>query len=343
MCGIAGVRRFGTDPINAAELKTLLCSLEYRGNHATGVALMTPDGIKIHKEPVPAWSFIALPETEAFFDEYLEAASMALLHTRFATQGSPEDNRNNHPFFVDNTAIVHNGSINNHTFLFNDMKLKRSCETDSDIIRAVLDEKGLNAEGLTSLTRMTGSAAIAAFSMDDPDKLLLARSGSPLVYGTSEDKLWWASDMQAIQRAVRPWVRQHGLMARKPRTDVGYFTVPDHTAYILSAEGLDLRREFKTCVSYRAPVYTVNTNYADKKRGFKEETARKRRQAIAATVSVTQPQVFTKRGALCPNPKCRSMCLIPRDKRFADYTCHTCKESLAPIDSYPPHQIHLEK
>lgn len=351
MCGVGGVRRYGDTPILAEEIKVLLCSLEYRGNHATGVALMTPDGIQIHKHASPAWSFIALPETETFFEQHLPRASMALLHTRFATIGSPDENANNHPFFVDDTAIVHNGSINNHAHLFTSNKLERSCETDSDIIRALLDREGINETGIQALNDMSGSAAICAFSLSDPDKLLLARSGSPLMYGTSEDKLWWASDMQSIQKAVRPWTEQHGLVGRRPRTDVSYFTMPDNTAYILSTQGLDLRREMKTCLNYRAPQYACNTSYASKQKQFKEERVRNRRRHVvtppptpqATGVTPLRGTPYTRKAALCPYANCDTTCIIDRTRNWIDFTCPTCKKTLAPIDKYTSEKVSLSK
>jgi predicted glutamine amidotransferase len=311
---------------------------------------MTPEGIRIHKAAVPAWSFIAQQDTEDFFEEHLPAASMALLHTRFATIGSPDENANNHPFFVGNTAIVHNGSISNHTHLFSSNKLDRSCETDSDIIRALLDKEGINEEGIKALNTMSGSAAICAFSLSDPDKLLLARSGSPLMYGTSPDKLWWASDLQSIQKAVRPWVARHGLLGRQPRTDVAYHTLPDNTAYILSTNGMDLRREMKTCLQYRAPHYACNTNYASKQKQFKEEKARNRNRRAAPVVHtipvpgrVVPLTPYTKKSAVCPHKDCDTVCIIARDKKWVDFTCPTCKKTLALIDQYTNDKVSLTK
>jgi glucosamine 6-phosphate synthetase-like amidotransferase/phosphosugar isomerase protein len=341
MCGIAGVRRYADNPITEAELKTLLCSLEYRGNHATGVALMTPDGIQIHKEAVPAWSFIASKDTKEFFEAWLPDASMALLHTRFATVGDPGDNDNNHPFFAGQTAIVHNGSISNHDYLFRDLKLDRTAETDSDIIRAILDEKGISEEGVTVLNRMAGSAAVAAFSEAEPNKLLLARSGSPLVYGLADngDKLWWASDATAIQRAVRPWVRINGLWARKNRSDVAYFTMPDNTAYVLNGNELQFRQEFKVCINYTSPPYNANRNYvaqsyAHKQRSFKTERERKERlkreerKDSTSAITIAQSK-FTHKVAPCPY--CKVACYIARADSFSTYTCHSCKKSLISI------------
>ena len=57
MCGIAGIRKFGGTPITGEEIVLLLCSIEHRGQHATGIALENPDGIHVFKAPEPAWKF----------------------------------------------------------------------------------------------------------------------------------------------------------------------------------------------------------------------------------------------------------------------------------------------
>lgn len=327
MCGIAGVRRYGDYPITPEECMILLAQLEHRGNHATGIAVMHRGQIHICKAPRPAWSFIAEKETIDFMQAFLPDATMAILHTRAATIGNPEHNENNHPMFFGKSAVVHNGGIPNHQMLFGELKVPRSCETDSDVFRAILDSQGMTEQAIKTMNRLNGSAAIAAFSQDDPDKLILARSGSPLVYGTTDNKLWWASEQQAIQRAVKPWTSHHGLMARKSRGDISYFGMPDHTAYILSSKGLDRRFEFKVCSHYVQPMYRARETYFDKTRAFKREAKAERRRIIAG---VPDTKVLTHKGAKCP--KCPAFCIIARDKKFTDFICHACKITLAALD-----------
>src|SRR5690242_5627757 len=120
MCGIAGIRRFGKTPIAGEEIVLLLCALEHRGQHATGMALVDPNGIKILKAPLPAWKFTKSEEFKKFIDETLnEQTYIALLHTRWATTSNPEFNQNNHPMWDGDCALVHNGSLNNGTYIVN--------------------------------------------------------------------------------------------------------------------------------------------------------------------------------------------------------------------------------
>lgn len=328
MCGIAGVRRYGTNPITSEEVKVLLAELEHRGNHATGIALMHKGRIHICKAPRPAWAFIAEKETDDFLDAFLPEATMAILHTRFATIGNPENNENNHPMFFGNTAVVHNGGIQNHQMMFDQLKVPRSCQTDSDVFRAILDKDGMNEAAIKDMNRLSGSAAIAAISQESPDLLVLARSGSPLVYGMADDKLWWASTMGAIQRAVRPWGMKHGLLGRKSRGDIYYFGVPDHTAYILNNEGLVGKFEFKTCAHYNAPTYRMRETYNEKTTQFKKEN--RTRRLVAGTGS--KPAELTHKSTKCPRAACDTIIVLPREEKFTGYLCPDCSTRLDALD-----------
>jgi asparagine synthetase B (glutamine-hydrolysing) len=294
----------------------MLCALEHRGNHATGIALLNPDGVHITKNCTPAWSFVGEKETRDFLDQFLTPeTSMALLHTRFATVGNPKEIVNNHPMWRGKTAVVHNGGINNHAALFAEHKMERSCETDSDVIRGICDTYGITAKGISVLGKMSGSAAIAAFSTENPDHLLLARSGSPLIYGLVEDKMWWASTMGAIQKATRPWVNLHGLWGRKTKSDVAYFTMPDNTAYILSQNGVEYRTDFKVCLHYTAPTYAgVHTSYHSRMTSFTKEKERTDKRRIAASKPVLAlPSSLPLRAASHPLP----IVTITNGKKFA--------------------------
>ena len=97
-----------------------------------------------------------------------------LVHTRAATKGSPRQNVNNHPMYAGSAAVVHNGVISNDDELFKTLKLDRKAETDSDILRAIVDEHGITPEGIEVLGKVKGSAAIACLSPDFPNKMLIS-------------------------------------------------------------------------------------------------------------------------------------------------------------------------
>lgn len=320
MCGIAGVKRFGTEPITVEEIRSLLLGIEHRGNHATGMALVNPDHtVHVFKQDTPAWRFVNNEDTLKFLADFLnDETKTVILHTRWATQGNPKVNQNNHPMFLDKVAAVHNGTIHNDTFLFNNEKVARSCETDSDIIRALLDKYGFTPEGVKALNRMSGSAAIAAINPDKPDELFLARSGSPIKYAVSDEKFWWASELPPLTAAVRPWVQKHGFYARTPRYDVSYMTMPDNTAYIINDEGMQTRMEFKSCSVYRQPTYSaLNTSYATKRRDWNREF--ELNQSKAKTLLPAPPAETLSRYGQCPG--CDRALQIPAGKLWAGYRC----------------------
>lgn len=277
MCGIAGIKRYGQEPITLAELEVLICSVEVRGNHAAGIAIQNGTDIVIHKMPVPAWSFIKDASTKAFLADHLcEDTDTVLLHTRFATCGSPMKNDNNHPMFDGKVALVHNGGIRNADTLFNETRLARTAETDSDILRALVAEHGFTAAAARQLSRCAGSAAIAAVSSDYPGHLLLGRSGNPLVIAHANDKLYFASTLGAIQKAVRPWEQHHGLYMRGPARNFSYNFMADNTMYIMKPDDTSEHHELKIAVSFTPVKYASHDNYAEKMQVWQSHKASNR-------------------------------------------------------------------
>jgi predicted glutamine amidotransferase len=326
MCGIAGIRRFGDKPITGEEIVLLLCSIEHRGPHATGVALQQQNGeINIYKQPIPAWDFTLSDEFKEFLKTHLTPKTQtALLHTRWATVGNPEDNENNHPMFDGSTAIVHNGGISNHTQLFDQGHYTKSCATDSDIIRAIVANHGITEKGIRELSKMSGSAAIACVRSQQPDRLLLARSGSPLVVAFSEaaDKLYWASEAQAINLASRPfrWVR--GTWVQDTRVNLAMTSMPNDTAWVYDADGQCLHHEFTTCRYYKPPDYSGGRqSYHTKMKNFKNE--KKHRRNMLGEEKKLTPHSTSQDGAKRETP------LLPvhvKDQKLAGsiISCPSC-------------------
>lgn len=275
MCGIGGLRRFGNELITEDQITMLLCTNEHRGNDASGVALQERDGTThVLKLPVPAWNFTNTAEYRAFMGEFLTPETMiALVHTRAATQGDKRNPRNNHPCWNGHSAVVHNGMINNDGLLFNRMKMERVGEVDSDVLRAILDKHGMTKDGVKELGEVQGSCAIAAVSQDFPGKLILGRSGSPLVLASTAEMLVWASEKQSIQKAMKPIVMRFGFPMQPNRSDLTFITMNDASIYLLGElkeeeergirffSAIEWSQQFKTCHYYQKPTYKVNENY----------------------------------------------------------------------------------
>lgn len=271
MCGICGVRRFGPEPITEDQLTILLCANQDRGMHATGLALQQPDGqIQVLKQKNPAWEFVTSDEYRAFIDANLhDDTIIALGHTRHATKGNPEDTRNNHPLWNGHSAVVHNGMLNNDDQLFSQHHLERVGQVDSDILRAIVDRWGMNREGIGQLQKVNGSCALAAMSVDFPGKLILGRSGSPLVLGSTPSQLVWSSEKAAIHAAMRPLTMRFGFPMQPNRTDLAWMTMTDQSIYLLGElqrEGevescLEWHDKFDTAKYYNKPIYRPHDNY----------------------------------------------------------------------------------
>jgi glucosamine 6-phosphate synthetase-like amidotransferase/phosphosugar isomerase protein len=283
ICGIGGFRRYGEEPIDPEKIEIMLCALQTRGIDATGIALMNPDGaLHTLKDDCPAVRFVSSQRYKDFIKENLKPETLSvILHTRAATdsgfgasKGNPRNLENNHPLHKDQAAIVHNGIISNHQSLFFEFKLERSADTDSDIIRAFVDAEGLsNKVTIRRLGRCVGSMAVLALDPREPEHLLMVRSGSPLVlYACKEpiDQLVFASTKEVLSKTMRPWFEKWGVWFQAPRTDGGYLTMRDNTAWLWGPKGLEWHDECKTCSYYNEPNRRTNEDYAERQRRWDE-------------------------------------------------------------------------
>lgn len=203
MCGIAGIYvkkpYIGKFPVDELASQ-LLYGIEHRGKHATGVVAVNSRGqITLQKAAVTATQFNmqrnALPAD----------LRMALLHTRYATKGRPEDFENNHPVVHGTCFATHNGQIRNDDAIVEQLAIGRPAAVDSIAIPMVLHTKGLAEtdsirEGLEMLQ---GPLAVAAIDpINCPGKLVLAKGdGNPLWVLNHKQAIVWASTKGAIEDA----------------------------------------------------------------------------------------------------------------------------------------------
>lgn len=342
MCGIAGVRRYGPDPIPVEMLQHLLMLSERRGSHATGVAIQQEDGsIDLMKGRVPATTFVHKDSVQEFFEQNLKPESKcAILHTRWATCGTPKKNVNNHPLFAGKTAVVHNGVIDNHTSLFSSMGLPRTAETDSDILRGILDKYGITQQGIRKLNLVDGRVAMAAISTQYPGKLLLAKSGGPIQCAYTGNLFVFASEKEFLYNVLRPWHKKWGIDWRVTKTDAAFTTMPSDTAWILGEEGLEWHQVF------RASSYNGSSpNYRDVYSRFFESQERFSRdgednddvmRVEAPPQEPTQEQLLEEESTVaeeadeilmnCPN--CKTQRSVPQGKDLALMYCGGCNHYL---------------
>ena len=199
MCGIVGY--VGSDQA-APILIEGLRRLEYRGYDSAGVSILDEGG-RLTTLKAPG----KLKTLEAKLEERPLLGSCGIGHTRWATHGAPTT-ANAHPQTSTDTtiAVVHNGIIENANLLRRGLEAEgivfRS-ETDTEVIAHLIDRlwpEGGELEGAVAaaLEQIIGAYGIAVMSSRDPDKIVVARHGSPLIVGVGEREMMVASDASAV-------------------------------------------------------------------------------------------------------------------------------------------------
>ena len=202
MCGIVGA--VAERNITAILLEGLK-RLEYRGYDSAGVAVFTNNGTL---ERMRRNGKVAELE-QALAGEPL-AGRLGIAHTRWATHGAPSE-RNAHPHFSgSDLAVVHNGIIENHEALREQLKglgYVFTSDTDTEVIVHLLNHKLKEQSDLTEALKATvkelhGAYGLAVISAKQPDRLVAARSGSPLVIGLGLGENFLASDQLALRQVT---------------------------------------------------------------------------------------------------------------------------------------------
>jgi asparagine synthetase B (glutamine-hydrolysing) len=335
MCGIGGVKRFGKDPITPYHITSLAIGLATRGLDATGIALADDENIHILKNDVPAWKFVGSAAFKKFLRVYLtKDTHTVLVHTRAASagKGTPRKVYNNHPMFDGETAIIHNGLIHNDDEIFTALKTKRYAETDSDVIRAIVSVHGMNKKGIRELNKLNGSVASAIISMREPRKLLLLRSGNPLVLGHLGELLFFASEKKAIHQATRPYRKWRNFAFQMGTSRVEFSPFPVDSAQLIGEEGLEWHGVFNSSTSN----YTNNI-----KSHWTHENYPSRQRIIEAggavhnkDISLINPKKIELGGDFveCLNPLCATLMELKgkqKTMKREHLSCPRCKRSLA--------------
>ncbi|AZF61007.1 glutamine--fructose-6-phosphate transaminase (isomerizing) [Pseudomonas sp. R11-23-07] len=201
MCGIVGaVAERNVTPILLEGLKRL----EYRGYDSAGVAVFTNAG-KLERMRRPG----KVSELDQALAGEPLVGRLGIAHTRWATHGAPCE-RNAHPHFSGDLAVVHNGIIENHEALRDQLKglgYVFTSDTDTEVIAHLLNHKLKDHSDLTTALKATvkelhGAYGLAVISASQPDRLVAARSGSPLVIGLGLGENFLASDQLALRQVT---------------------------------------------------------------------------------------------------------------------------------------------
>ncbi len=201
MCGIVGI---SAQRNIVHHLIAGLSALEYRGYDSAGVALIGPDGITRLRAKGKVRDLEAL-QRESGVDGHCGIA-----HTRWATHGVPSEG-NAHPHLSGQVSVVHNGIIENHAALREELRadgFEFSSQTDTEVIAHLVEraQRGglaLLAAVQDTVARLHGAYAIAVVSAREPDTVVGARYGAPLIAGLGEGEQYLASDVHALLPLTR--------------------------------------------------------------------------------------------------------------------------------------------
>lgn len=202
MCGIVGY--VGTSngvPIVLEGLQRL----EYRGYDSSGLAVAGPSGLKVHKAKGRVSDLkSALPKRIK--------GSPTIGHTRWATHGAPTDhNAHPHVDFSGRFAVVHNGIIENAPQIRERLLadgIEPQSETDTELVAHLIGQAAVENDDpvdalRAALRRVEGAYGLAVLDAKHPDRIVVARLGSPIVLGLGDREMYVASDVGAIVRHTR--------------------------------------------------------------------------------------------------------------------------------------------
>lgn len=243
MCGIVGgVAERNIVPILLEGLKRL----EYRGYDSSGIAVLDANN---SIERIRAISKIKFLETK--IQTHNDAAAntcfsggIGIAHTRWATHGVPAEN-NAHPHICNNqVAVVHNGIIENYQVL-KALQLvegyRFTSETDTEVVAHAIHKTLQSTDDLLEAVQIAikdfeGAYALGVIAPKDPDTLVAARKGSPLVIGIGIGEHFIASDVSALLPVTQSFIfLEEGDVAKITRS----------TVQIFDRQGIEVQREIK--------------------------------------------------------------------------------------------------
>jgi glucosamine--fructose-6-phosphate aminotransferase (isomerizing) len=211
MCGIVGyVGKKKVVPVIIEGLRRL----EYRGYDSAGIAVGSPSRSTLEVRRAPG----KLGNLEEVLREHPLEGSFGIGHTRWATHGRPtEENAHPHRDCTGRIVVVHNGIVENYLDLKRELIAQGHTfvtETDTEIIAHLIEQVQTEADAAgqpiplevavrRAVKRLTGAFALGVLSATEPDKIVVARFGPPVIIGVGEGESFVASDVPGILHHTR--------------------------------------------------------------------------------------------------------------------------------------------
>jgi len=272
MCGIVGVLNFGPPIIEGIDKSresaiflgiTMLELSEPRGKNATGIVSAFDDSMFVgQKMGISAIDFIArFGGKKEDFDsftkvvrEYNSGLRSIIGHCRKNSVGNSFDNSNNHPIKAGSIIGVHNGTLNNHTEIFDHLKCDRDGDVDSEAVIRMLEfytEGGTTPFTIDMLyetgSRLNGSFSVLAFNTNNPNQIISMRDARPAEYCLIKplNMVLVASEKKFFERAIWEYNKAGNLFGHPgfitlKVNDVEYSTLLDESVALF-----DLTKEIK--------------------------------------------------------------------------------------------------
>ena len=227
MCGIVAAN---ATSCSLGLLISGLKKLEYRGYDSAGLAVLGEE------VPQRVRALGRVAELESLCKQAAIGGGLGIAHTRWATHGVPAE-RNAHPHISGKLALVHNGIIENYAQLKTQLQVKGyafTSDTDTETLAHLIEDQLKTTPNLLSAVRIAlaqvkGAYALVIIHQDYPDELVVAREGSPLMLGLTDDSWFVASDASALVSETRRIIYlENGDLAR---------LVKGQPATLVNAEG----------------------------------------------------------------------------------------------------------
>ncbi|MGH8600483.1 MAG: glutamine--fructose-6-phosphate transaminase (isomerizing), partial [Burkholderiales bacterium] len=282
MCGIVGgIAKRDVVPVLIEGLRRL----EYRGYDSAGIAVLNGDDVLSRLRSTGRVAELANLASRAHL-----SGNTGIAHTRWATHGVPSE-RNAHPHVSGGIAVVHNGIIENYEAIRSELKAKGYefvSETDSEVIAHLIHSQLAQTNDLFGATRgalrkLRGAYAIAVISEKEPERVIVARMGAPLLLGLGEHEYFAASDVSALlQMTSRVVYLEEGDVVELRRD--GY--------RIVDADGGDVERAIQTSQLTSASIELGPYRHFMQKEIFEQPGAVANTLEMVLNAESVSPQLF---------------------------------------------------
>jgi len=245
MCGIIGY-------IGHRNISDVLISglkrLEYRGYDSAGIAIFTDDKIYVYKK---VGKVSTLEEEIKNFSSFELNSKIGIAHTRWATHGEPSDiNAHPHTDCSGKIAVVHNGIVENYATIKKKLESLGhifKSQTDTEVIAHLIEEfyndtGNFEISVQLALSHIEGTYGLAIISSIEPDKIITARKGSPIIIGIGDNEYVVASDASAIVGITRNVIYlEDGEMAILSKNGVKIKKISENTGFLYKDEVIEER------------------------------------------------------------------------------------------------------